>query len=350
MLVEDKEATVLCTDQPVHAVLMLSLRGTFPSCSSLFSDSYAFCTRRHALSHPYPSFTPFVDSAGARRVSQVVNEGDGRPGGGGLTVSVNTNWFNGFNLARVYAFLRSELDAVRSALDHLRDSMSDGPGGRESREWERQCELVMRANSALNMTEFARLVVARARLLLGDVLAVGGGGGGGSGGDGDADVASVDESSPPLIGSREATNRGSGRAEGTSAAQEASPRHRDGIGIGTGEPREERWTVLSLEQVRTVLRELSVSPCTDHIFLTGGDDDDNHNDGDERRRDRNESRAGIALDGKWALGDTHPEAGARQPAFGGTCSLRETLEAVEAYLSGRCRSKLPRETTAPPSV
>ncbi|CAN0522447.1 unnamed protein product, partial [Ectocarpus sp. 12 AP-2014] len=85
------------------------------------------------------------------------------------TVSVNTNWFNGFNLDKVAAFLRSELSAVRGALDHLRETMSGkggagGAGGR--REWESQCELVMRANSSFNVTDFARLVTARARHLL----------------------------------------------------------------------------------------------------------------------------------------------------------------------------------------
>ncbi|CAN0495883.1 unnamed protein product, partial [Scytosiphon promiscuus] len=59
---------------------------------------------------------------------QVLNVGDGSADGGGLTVSVNTNWFNGFNLERVHAFLRSELSAVRAALDHLRAEMS--PEGR----------------------------------------------------------------------------------------------------------------------------------------------------------------------------------------------------------------------------
>lgn len=85
---------------------------------------------------------------------------------GGLTISVNTNWFNGFNLARVHAFLLSELRAVRDALDHLREGMLSSSRENGEREWERQCEVVMRANSALNMTDFARIVLARARLLL----------------------------------------------------------------------------------------------------------------------------------------------------------------------------------------
>ncbi|CAN0447978.1 unnamed protein product, partial [Scytosiphon promiscuus] len=84
----------------------------------------------------------------------------------GLTISVNTNWFNGFNLARVHAFLLSELSAVRDALEHLRESMNHQDNRGRHPTWERQCEVVMRANSALNVTEFARIVTARARYLL----------------------------------------------------------------------------------------------------------------------------------------------------------------------------------------
>ncbi|CAN0151013.1 unnamed protein product, partial [Hapterophycus canaliculatus] len=88
----------------------------------------------------------------------------------GLTVSVNTNWFNGFNLERVHAFLRSELSAVRAALGHLRAEMSTGGRGEQEQggegDWERQCELVMRANSGLNVSDFARMLTARARHLL----------------------------------------------------------------------------------------------------------------------------------------------------------------------------------------
>ena len=273
----------------------------------------------------------------------MVNEGDGRPGGGGLTVSVNTNWFNGFNLTRVFAFLQSELDAVRSALDHLRDSMSDGPGGRERREWERQCEVVMRANSALNLTEFARLVVARARLLLDSALATGADVGAGA----DA-VASGDEILPSLSGLREATTRGSGGAEGTpvaaataaaaaAAAAKALRRHHGDA--GTGEPREERWTILSLEQVEAVLRQLSMPPCADHIFLGEGkgegegEGEGDNGDNGEQGQVGTESRASGAPGGQCEL-DAQVEAGA------GTAgdSLRETLEAVAAYLSSRRHS------------
>lgn len=286
----------------------------------------------------------------------MVNEGDGRPGGGGLTISVNNNWFNGFNLARVFAFLRSELDAVRSALDHLRDSMSDGTTttcGRGGREWERQCEVVMRANSALNLTDFARLVVARAWLLLGNALAAGADADADVDAGDDADTASGDENFPPLSGLREATDRGSGGGEGTpasvaaaAAAAPAEALRRHHGGAGTGGSREERWVVLSLQQVGAVLRELSVAPCADHIFLDEGEGEGDNDDGDQQQsRGRNESTAGGVPDWKRDPGDAQVEEWPRAAVDG---SLRETLEAVEAYLSGREHSRSPRFT--PPSV
>lgn len=240
----------------------------------------------------------------------MVNAGDGSPHGG-LTISVNTNWFNGFNLEKVSAFLLSELLAVRGALDHLRESMSrgvgrvdqsaagkdgtardddgggdsggsSGSGGRGSREWEHQCELVMRANSALNMTEFARIVMARARYLL-------------------------------SLPSSECPGPGPGppfRAQALSppaAATDYAESDSGDLGGGGGDSwKEERWKVLALEQIGAVLRDLLVAPCADHIFLGDG--------GEAGASEENELR------------------------IGGGGSLRETLAAVEAYLLGGGKS------------
>ncbi|CAM9621066.1 unnamed protein product [Ectocarpus sp. 4 AP-2014] len=209
---------------------------------------------------------------------QVVNTGDGREGGGGLTVSVNTNWFNGFNLDKVAAFLRLELSAVRGALDHLRETMSGeggagGAGGR--REWESQCELVMRANSSFNVTDFARLVTARARHLLAPRDA--------------QDSVCYDD--PERCRGSGASGRGSS---------------------SSGAWQQERWVVLALQQVRAVLRELLVAPSADHVFLDGGGDSASLPDED---------------------GATSGEGGDIEGGSGG--GLRETLDAVEAYIFTR---------------
>ncbi len=258
------------------------------------------------LSYPSPSVPRY----------KVVNTGDGRPGGGGLTVSVNTNWFNGFNLERVHAFLRSELDAVRLALDHLRDSWSEGLGGQGGegggegggRGWERQCELVMRANSALSLTEFARMVMARAQLLLGNEVAA-------------ADAAAADDD-------------GKSRSiRGGDHVAETSPRNSGDSCRRSGERRGERWTIIALDQVLAVLRELSVFPCIDHIFLEEDDDG-----GDDQGDDTHSQISSIGAPEEMR---TAGDAG----GAGTACSLRETLEAVEAYLRDRCHSKSSRLPT-----
>ncbi|CAM9960921.1 unnamed protein product, partial [Ascophyllum nodosum] len=165
---------------------------------------------------------------------QVVNLGDGGLHGG-LTISVNNNWFNGFNLDSVRSFLSSELEAVRAALEHLRQDML-GEG-----EWERQCELAMRTNSGLNVTDFASIVVARAIFLLSD----------------------------------EKRSRGTGatveRTGWASITGESESDFRESRGDSGGGDRgvwhEERWKVFALEKIAAALRDLSTAPFVNHVFL-----------------------------------------------------------------------------------
>lgn len=203
---------------------------------------------------------------------KVVNVGDGS-GPGGLTISVNNNWFNGFNLSRVNAFLGSELLAVREALEHLREGMS-----REGeREWERQCEVIMRANSALDLTSFASLVIDRARALLaGDDRACFPGpstaatGSEPSGGGDQDDMAPGSAPGPRGAGetetpggNRRSTAAGS-RVEGGSPPDTPLLRH------GRGSAWDHRWRVLSLEQAAGVLERLVQEPFSSHLFLDAG--------------------------------------------------------------------------------
>lgn len=291
--------------------------------------------------------------------------GDGSPHGG-LTISVNTNWFNGFNLARVHAFLLSELSAVRDALEHLREDMNDdrrrcrtvpigvssgrdgsgrgssggrgsggfsssdrggssgGSGGRK-REWERQCEVVMRANSALNVTEFARIVTARAQHLLSL----------NSPGDPSAAPAPCPPSgaAAPSRGTTGYNSENGAREAMEPMAEEGRGNSRCGGGSGGescgggrlgGAWREERWKVFALEQIRVVLQDLLIFPCADHVFL-----------GDGNRRDD-----GIdGTDGTAGTDDAPGEGICGTPAEGSGDrrgdELRETLESVEAYLVSR---------------
>lgn len=175
--------------------------------------------------------------------SKVVNLGDEGPYGG-LTISVNNNWFNGFSLDNVRSFLSSELGAVREALEHLRHCITaDG-------EWERQCELVMRTNSGLNVTDFAQMVVARALFLL------------------PSNQLSRD---PCTMLEWTGPTDGGGRTEEGSDIETSLRGSRDkGItGVGRGVWHEERWTVFTMKKIVPALRDLSTPPFADHIFLNG---------------------------------------------------------------------------------
>lgn len=165
-----------------------------------------------------------------------------------MTISVNTNWFNGFNLERVFSFLSAELDAVREALGHLREEMS---GGDEEYEWERQCEIIMRANSALNLTEFAAIVIGRARHLLA------------------SSVGSAPDDAP---GDRKSTG-----FQGTAAS-----RGPDAL----------CWRKVALRQAADVLGKLAMEPCRSHLFLKpcdgiDGDGPMQHSRGSEEEDDAN---------------------------------------------------------------
>jgi hypothetical protein len=75
-------------------------------------------------------------------------------------LSLNHNWFNGSALRRVWAFLKGEAGAVRARLRHLEYTFEAEGGG-----WARQCEAVLRANAAMSLTEWAGLLVGKARRL-----------------------------------------------------------------------------------------------------------------------------------------------------------------------------------------
>lgn len=81
------------------------------------------------------------------------------------TLSVNQNWFNGFNVYQVWRFLCSELRAIRKELWHLKsgtDASRDCPElSMEDNEWVNHCEVLLRANARLNVAEFIELMASR---------------------------------------------------------------------------------------------------------------------------------------------------------------------------------------------
>ena len=108
-----------------------------------------------------------------------------------LTVSINRNWFNGFNVMQVWLFLKSELDSVSNELLHLLNPEIDTQslqttlrttrhaatptsvfsGASETtfmdrKEWLLHCDCILRANSALGLGDFVELLAARACMML----------------------------------------------------------------------------------------------------------------------------------------------------------------------------------------
>ncbi|KAF1794857.1 Thioredoxin, conserved site [Phytophthora cactorum] len=76
------------------------------------------------------------------------------------TISINHNWFNGYNVRELWDFFKKEYAAVECELEDLKEM------GLVGREFVDQCQLVMRANTGINYLEFRELLYAKARELL----------------------------------------------------------------------------------------------------------------------------------------------------------------------------------------
>ncbi|XP_075250400.1 2-oxoglutarate and iron-dependent oxygenase JMJD4-like [Convolutriloba macropyga] len=63
----------------------------------------------------------------------------------GLTLSINHNWFNGYNIKHVFDLLKSDLDLVKQEIEFLKDAMGD--------EYADHCQVLLRANSGFNFYE-----------------------------------------------------------------------------------------------------------------------------------------------------------------------------------------------------
>ncbi|CAI5741856.1 unnamed protein product [Hyaloperonospora brassicae] len=72
------------------------------------------------------------------------------------TISINHNWFNGYNIREVWGFLRREYAAVEHELDNLKDV------GLVGSDFVDQCQVVMLANTGMNYVEFRELLYAKA--------------------------------------------------------------------------------------------------------------------------------------------------------------------------------------------
>lgn len=76
------------------------------------------------------------------------------------TISINHNWFNGYNVRELWEFFKREYAAVEHELEDLKEM------GLVGREFVDQCQLVMLANTGINYVEFRELLYAKASYLL----------------------------------------------------------------------------------------------------------------------------------------------------------------------------------------
>ncbi|KAI9995190.1 hypothetical protein PInf_012240 [Phytophthora infestans] len=76
------------------------------------------------------------------------------------TISINHNWFNGYNVREMWKFFKREYAAVERELEDLKEM------GLVGREFGDQCQLVMLANTGINYVEFRELLYAKASQLL----------------------------------------------------------------------------------------------------------------------------------------------------------------------------------------
>ncbi|GLE04552.1 hypothetical protein PINS_up013507 [Pythium insidiosum] len=72
------------------------------------------------------------------------------------TISINHNWFNGFNVCAIWSFLSLEWHAVQRELEHLQAL------GLVGDEFRAQCLVVMRANTGMDLVEFQALLTEKA--------------------------------------------------------------------------------------------------------------------------------------------------------------------------------------------
>lgn len=106
----------------------------------------------------------FVPSGWHHQVWNTSGEGGGSDHHHHHTLSVNHNWLNGANAARVWRHLHVEMCRVMDELADVRPTVAER-GGAEAAwtEWRRQCETVLRALAGMNIGDWFSLLLTTAR-------------------------------------------------------------------------------------------------------------------------------------------------------------------------------------------
>ena len=123
-----------------------------------------------------PGFAVFVPSGWYHIVE---NLGSSGPNAEDLiTMSVNHNWLNGFNIYAVWKFIAAELKSVKKELLCFRRDVAVRPtlncAMMSDLEWHAHCNTVLKANSSFSVCDFMALLSARLMLFrqLSDLKAV----------------------------------------------------------------------------------------------------------------------------------------------------------------------------------
>ncbi|CAF2104237.1 unnamed protein product [Rotaria magnacalcarata] len=76
----------------------------------------------------------------------------------GFTISINHNWFNAFNILRIWKHLCATLEDIEHRIEDCRSVMSDT--------WHVHCQLILQANEGLNFASLYKLlyIVAQRRM------------------------------------------------------------------------------------------------------------------------------------------------------------------------------------------
>ena len=92
------------------------------------------------------------------------------------TISINHNWFNGFSVHEIYAFLLRDLAKIKNEISHLRpnslhnvkknNTFDSGVKLFTECEYYNQCERLLKANTSIGLLQFIEILTAKAYTLL----------------------------------------------------------------------------------------------------------------------------------------------------------------------------------------
>ena len=123
-----------------HTPLHMDVLGTYSWSANICGQKRWHFTQPHAIEFiQEPGEVVFVPSEWYHHVTNI-----------GFTISINHNWFNAFNLLRIWEHLCAVQDDIERRIDDCRSSMRDT--------WYEHCQLMLQANEGMNFASLYKLV------------------------------------------------------------------------------------------------------------------------------------------------------------------------------------------------